>query len=188
LGGAIAVLRLTEQQQRTGIDRGLAGSAEPRLEYLFVAETADTVAFDCLGAATDARPLRARNLDVTVLDHTRPDIGFPVARVVVPGLRIASVMLEDCAKAWAQPRRPPQVLVVIGARLPRLAWKYAAIAYRLSLLNASVAIQSLYLVATDLGLCESAVGTGNPEHFAAATGLSSWGETSIAEFGFGRAV
>jgi ribosomal protein S12 methylthiotransferase accessory factor len=22
-----------------------------------------------------------------VLDHTRPDIGFPVARVVVPGLR-----------------------------------------------------------------------------------------------------
>lgn len=31
--------------------------------------------------------LRGKDLEVIVLDHTRPDIGFPVARVVVPGLR-----------------------------------------------------------------------------------------------------
>lgn len=31
--------------------------------------------------------LRAKGLEMIVLDHTRPDIGFPVARVVVPGLR-----------------------------------------------------------------------------------------------------
>lgn len=31
--------------------------------------------------------LREKGLDMIVLDHTRPDIGFPVARVVVPGLR-----------------------------------------------------------------------------------------------------
>jgi oxazoline/thiazoline synthase len=31
--------------------------------------------------------LRGRGLEMIVLDHTRPDIGFPVARVVVPGLR-----------------------------------------------------------------------------------------------------
>ena len=31
--------------------------------------------------------LRAKDLEMIVLDHTRPDIGFPVARVVVPGLR-----------------------------------------------------------------------------------------------------
>jgi ribosomal protein S12 methylthiotransferase accessory factor len=31
--------------------------------------------------------LRAKGLEMIVLDHTRPDISFPVARVVVPGLR-----------------------------------------------------------------------------------------------------
>ena len=31
--------------------------------------------------------LRAKGLEMIALDHTRPDIGFPVARVVVPGLR-----------------------------------------------------------------------------------------------------
>ena len=98
----------------------------------------------------------------------------------------ASHMLEECARAWGQPGRPPQVLVVMASRLPRLAWKYAGIAYKISLMNAGVAIQSLYLVATDLGLAGSAVGSGNPELFARATGVSSWEETSIAEFGFGR--
>jgi SagB-type dehydrogenase family enzyme len=98
----------------------------------------------------------------------------------------ATAMLADCATAWRQPDRPPQVLVVIASRLPRLAWTYAGIAYKLSLLNAGVAIQSLDLVATDLGLAGSAAGSGNPDLFAQATGVSSWEETSIAEFGFGR--
>jgi oxazoline/thiazoline dehydrogenase len=100
----------------------------------------------------------------------------------------ATAMLADCATAWRQPDRPPQVLVVIASRLPRLAWTYAGIAYKLSLLNAGVAIQSLDLVATDLGLAGSAAGSGNPDLFAQATGASSWEETSIAEFGFGRPV
>ena len=95
-------------------------------------------------------------------------------------------MLADCAMAWGQPGKPPQVLVVMTSRLPRLAWKYTGIAYKISLMNAGVAIQSLYLVATDLGLAGSAAGSGNPDLFAQATGVSSWEETSIAEFGFGR--
>jgi len=98
----------------------------------------------------------------------------------------ATAMLDDCAGAWGQPGRPPQVLVVIASRLPRLAWKYSGIAYKISLMNAGVAIQSLYLVANDLGLAGAAAGSGNPELFARATGVSSWEETSIAEFGFGR--
>jgi SagB-type dehydrogenase family enzyme len=74
---------------------------------------------------------------------------------------------------------------VLASRLPRLAWKYEGIAYKISLMNAGVVIQSLYLVCTDLGLNGSAAGSGRPELFAAATGASSWEETSIAEFGFG---
>ena len=31
--------------------------------------------------------LRGKGLETIVLDHTRADLGFPVARVVVPGLR-----------------------------------------------------------------------------------------------------
>lgn len=99
--------------------------------------------------------------------------------------RAAGAMLADCALAWGRAEEPPQCLAVISSRLPRLAWKYEGIAYRLSMLNAGALLGSLYLVATDLGLNGAAAGSGNPEHFALATGESSWAETSIAEFGFG---
>jgi SagB-type dehydrogenase family enzyme len=101
------------------------------------------------------------------------------------GAAAARDMIDDCAAAWGQPGSPPQCLVVLASRLPRLAWKYEGIAYKISLMNAGVVIQSLYLVCTDLGLNGSAAGSGRPELFAAATGASSWEETSIAEFGFG---
>lgn len=111
-------------------------------------------------------------------EHTLVDLGAPEA---------SRAMLDDCASAWGQPNLPPQVLVTISSRLPRLAWKYQRIAYKMSLLNAGAVIANLYLVATDMGLAGSAAGSGNPELFAAATGADSWAETSIAEFGFGRA-
>ena len=97
----------------------------------------------------------------------------------------AASMIDDCALAWTRPGEPPQCLIVIASRLPRLAWKYEAIAYRISLMNAGVALQSLSLVATDLGLNASIAGSGNPGRFARATGRCDWEETSIAEFGFG---
>ena len=105
---------------------------------------------------------------------------------MLPGAGVAAeAMLAQTAYAWEQPGRPPQVLVVIASRLPRLAWKYAGIAYKVSLLNAGVAIQSLYLVTTDMGLAGCAVGSGDPGLFEQATGCDSFEETSIAEFGFG---
>jgi SagB-type dehydrogenase family enzyme len=101
------------------------------------------------------------------------------------GAAPAQEMLADAAFAWGQPGEPPQCLIVLASRLPRLAWKYEAIAYKISLMNAGVVLQSLYLVCTELGLNGSAVGSGRPDLFAAATNVSSWEETSIAEFGFG---
>jgi SagB-type dehydrogenase family enzyme len=98
----------------------------------------------------------------------------------------AAGMVAECAAAWGQAEQPPHAVIIITSRLPRLAWKYAGIAYRMSLLNAGVVIQSLYLTVTDLGLSGSAIGTGNSDLFEQATGASSWEETSIAEFGFGR--
>lgn len=99
----------------------------------------------------------------------------------------SAAMLESAAIAWGQSGRPPQVLVVIASRLPRLAWKYSGIAYKISLLNAGVLLQSFALVTTDLGLAGAPVGSGNPGLFARATGCDPLEETSIAEFGFGAA-
>ena len=78
------------------------------------------------------------------------------------------------------------MLVVLAVRLPRIAWKYEGIAYRLALLDAGVVLQSLYLVVTDLGLAGAAVGASDPELFAQASGIESWEETCVAAFGFGR--
>jgi SagB-type dehydrogenase family enzyme len=98
----------------------------------------------------------------------------------------AKQMLRQCARAWDQPDRPPPLLLVMAARLPRLAWKYEGIAYRLALLDAGVALQSLYLATTDLGLAGAAVGASDPDLFAQASGTESWEETCVAAFGFGR--
>jgi len=91
-------------------------------------------------------------------------------------------MLDFASHAQAQQGVPPDCLIVLAARLPRLGWKYEGIAYRVALMNAGVAIDALYLVATDLGLSPCAVGTGNSALFEQATGLSPWAETAIAEF------
>lgn len=97
----------------------------------------------------------------------------------------AALMIDDCASLWMQPDEPPQCLVVISSRFPRISWNYQGVAYRISLMNAGVALQSLCLVATDLGLNGCIAGAGKSALFARATGRSSWAETSIAEFGFG---
>jgi oxazoline/thiazoline dehydrogenase len=111
--------------------------------------------------------------------------GGPHELVSVGHAASAEGMLTDCAVGWAQPDHPPQALIVISSRLPRLAWKYEAIAYRLTLLNAGVAIANLALVAEDMGLAGCPVGTADPDRFEQATGADPWEETSVAEFGFG---
>ena len=59
----------------------------------------------------------------------------------------------------------------LASRLPRLAWKYEGIAYRLGLLNAGVVIELMYLVATDMKLAPCANGSGDSRPFETATGL-----------------
>jgi SagB-type dehydrogenase family enzyme len=98
----------------------------------------------------------------------------------------AGRLLADSARAMGQPDAPPHVLVVLTCRLPRLAWKYEGIAYRVSLVNAGVAVQTMYLVATDMGLAGCANGSGDSRLFAEVTGLDPLRETSIAEFALGR--
>ena len=76
----------------------------------------------------------------------------------------------------------PQVLVIIAARFPRITWKYRSIAYSLILKHVGVLYQSMYLVATAMGLAPCAIGGGNSDLFAQATGTDYLVETSVGEF------
>lgn len=98
---------------------------------------------------------------------------------------VAAPMLAMAEDAWGHPGKPPQALIVVSARHPRLAYKYEKMAYRLSLLHAGIVLQMLYLTCTELGLHGCALGSMSQPLFERATGRSSFEEASIVEFGFG---
>ncbi len=75
----------------------------------------------------------------------------------------------------------PQAAIVIAARFPRIAWKYGPLAYSLMLKDVGVVMQTMCLVATAMGLGACAVGAGDADAFAAATGLDPEDETSVGE-------
>ena len=77
---------------------------------------------------------------------------------------------------------PPQVVLIVAARFGRLMWKYETIAYALVLKHVGVLLNNFYLVATDMGLAPTAVGSGNAQSFADATGRDPMAEGSVGEF------
>jgi SagB-type dehydrogenase family enzyme len=79
----------------------------------------------------------------------------------------------------------PQVLIVLTARFARIMWKYQAMAYAAILKHVGVVYQTMYLVATAMGLAPCALGSGNSDLFAKAAGLDYYAETSVGEFMLG---
>lgn len=55
----------------------------------------------------------------------------------------------------------PQVLLVIAARPARVFWKYSSVGYAVILREVGVVMQTMYLVATSMGLAPCAVGAGD---------------------------
>jgi SagB-type dehydrogenase family enzyme len=80
----------------------------------------------------------------------------------------------------------PQILITIAARFDRTAWKYSSIAYSLVLKDAGVLIQTLYLMATDMGLGGCAIGSIDIDLFAKMTGLEFHIEGPVGQFALGR--
>jgi SagB-type dehydrogenase family enzyme len=80
---------------------------------------------------------------------------------------------------------PPQCVIVVASRLARLAWKYDAIGYAATLKHVGVLYEAMYLVATAMGLAPCALGSGDIDAFARATGLDPLEETSVGEFMLG---
>ncbi len=75
-----------------------------------------------------------------------------------------------------------QVVIFIAARFQRLAWKYASMAYAVLLKDVGVLYETMYLVATAMGLAPCAVGCGNADLFARAIKSDYYEETSVGEF------
>ena len=80
----------------------------------------------------------------------------------------------------------PQILIIIAARFGRTSWKYSSIAYALILKDVGVLIQTLYMMATDMGLGGCAIGTANIDLFAKVTGIEFHVEGPVGQFAIGR--
>ncbi|MEV6034004.1 SagB family peptide dehydrogenase [Nonomuraea sp. NPDC052116] len=93
--------------------------------------------------------------------------------------------LLQVTAACARTTTPPQVLLVIAARFGRVMWKYQEMAYALILKDVGVLTQTMYTVATAMGLAPCAIGGAGATEFADATGLDPMTESSLGEFTLG---
>jgi SagB-type dehydrogenase family enzyme len=80
----------------------------------------------------------------------------------------------------------PQILITIAARFGRMSWKYSSIAYALILKDAGVLTQTLYLMASEMGLGGCAIGIANIDLFAKMTGVEFHVEGPVGQFAIGR--
>lgn len=96
-------------------------------------------------------------------------------------------MLASASFAMGSPATP-QILITITARFGRVSWKYSSLAYSLVLKNVGALTQTLYLMATDMGLGGCGIGSVNIDLFAKMTGLEFHTEGPIGQFAIGRAA
>ncbi|HZZ62508.1 MAG TPA: SagB family peptide dehydrogenase [Roseiarcus sp.] len=94
-------------------------------------------------------------------------------------------LLTQAAYAMGAPAAP-QILITIAARFGRISWKYSSIAYALILKDVGVLVQTLYLIATDMGLGGCAIGIANIDLFAKMTGIEFHVEGPVGQFAIGR--
>jgi len=101
------------------------------------------------------------------------------------GNEYAGKIVEDACRASGL-RSELEVLIVISARFQRVSWKYSGIAYSTILKDVGILMQNMYLVATAMNLAPCALGGGDSESFAHATGIDYLVESSVGEFILGR--
>jgi SagB-type dehydrogenase family enzyme len=122
---------------------------------------------------TDVTGLAAGMYHYDPFDHLLeplPPRDFPVGQLVAK------------AAAAVGGSTPPQLLIVVACRFGRVFWKYENMAYGLALKEVGALFQTFYLVATAMGLAPCALGTGDTDLFARATGLDPLAEGSVGEF------
>lgn len=113
------------------------------------------------------------------LYHYDPE-GHTLGLVAEPGPK--TTLLLEYSRFTAQMEQPPQVVILLAARFGRVTWKYESMAYALVLKHVGVLYQTMYLVATAMGLAPCSLGGGNSDAFAAASGLDYYAEPAVGEF------
>jgi SagB-type dehydrogenase family enzyme len=110
------------------------------------------------------------------------------AHALVPiGVRDDELAAQLAAAEFAMDASAaPQILITIAARFGRVSWKYSSIAYALILKNVGVLTQTLYLMATHMGLGGCAIGSTNIDLFAKMTGIEFHVEGPVGPFALGR--
>jgi SagB-type dehydrogenase family enzyme len=76
----------------------------------------------------------------------------------------------------------PPILLIFGCRFRRVMWKYQGLAYHVVLQEVGALYQTMYLVATSMGLSPSAIGAGDADRFAQLAGTDYFAESSVGEF------
>ncbi|NUR91914.1 MAG: SagB/ThcOx family dehydrogenase [Nonomuraea sp.] len=76
----------------------------------------------------------------------------------------------------------PDILITITSRFQRLSWKYQSIAYAVTLKHVGVLYQTMYLVATAMGLAPCGLGSGSLEPSSRILGLDWLRESAVGEF------
>ena len=109
--------------------------------------------------------------------HVLAPIGVPANEL--------EALLAEAEDAMGAPAAP-QILITIAARFGRISWKYSSIAYALILKDVGVLTQTLYLMATDMGLGGCAIGITNIDLFAKMTGIEFHVEGPVGQFAIGR--
>jgi SagB-type dehydrogenase family enzyme len=110
-------------------------------------------------------------------------LGHRLCRVSGPSA-VTETMLEG-ARLVSRSPAPPQMLITLTSRFQRLSWKYETVAYAATLKNVGVLYQTMYLVATAMGLACCALGGGDSDLFARATGHDYFAESAVGEFMLG---
>lgn len=90
--------------------------------------------------------------------------------------------LLDSAMVLTGAHRRPPTHITMTARMGRLSWVYDGICYATTLKHVGVLQQTLYLVATQMGLAPCALANGDSELATAAFGLDWPAEVSVGEF------
>jgi SagB-type dehydrogenase family enzyme len=76
----------------------------------------------------------------------------------------------------------PDIAITMTSRFQRLSWKYQSIAYSVTLKHAGVLYQTMYLVATAMGLAPCGLGSGSLDLSSRILGLDFLRESAVGEF------
>jgi SagB-type dehydrogenase family enzyme len=116
------------------------------------------------------------------LYHHRP-LAHELERV--SGATVEIARLLERARQACRAAGPVQVLVLLAARFQRISYKYESMAYATILKDTGVLLQTLYLVATAMGLATCAIGGGDADLYARAAGTDPWAQATVGEMVLG---